>query len=106
MTNTTTIERQQDGTIKITIALPKEEVVKARAGVIEQLAKTANLPGFRKGKAPAKMVKRNINEDQVRKKILKKLIPPAYTKAIEENKIRPIMNPKLHVEKIDEGADW
>ena len=100
------IEKQQDGTIKVTITLPKADITKARTEVIESLAKSANLPGFRKGKAPKKLVEDKINEDQVREEILKKLIPPAYTKAIQDEKIKPIMNPKLHVEKIDEGEDW
>ncbi len=100
------IEKQQDGTIKITITLPKEDVAKARIEVVGQIAKNANLPGFRKGKAPQKMVEENVNEDQVREEILKKLIPPAYTATIQEQNIKPIMNPKLHVEKIEDGADW
>lgn len=100
------IEKQQDGTIKIAITLPSGDIAKARKEVVEQLAKNANLPGFRKGKAPAKLVEENLNEDQVREEILKKLIPQAYTEAVQEQKIKPIMNPKLHVEKIEEGKDW
>lgn len=100
------IEKQQDGTIKIAITLPAQAIAKARTQVVESLAKNANLPGFRKGKAPAKLVEENLNEDQVREEILKKLIPQAYTEAVQEQKIKPIMNPKLHVEKIEEGKDW
>lgn len=100
------IEKQQDGTIKFTITLPAKAIEKARGEVVEQLAKTANLPGFRKGKAPAKLVEENLNQDQVREEILKKLIPQAYTEAVQEQKIKPIMNPKLHVDKIEEGKDW
>ena len=102
----TLIEKQQDGTIKLTLTLAKTDVVKARGEVVEQLAQNANLPGFRKGKAPAKMIEDQLNPDQVREEILKKLIPPAYTKAVQEQNIKPIMNPKLHVEKIDDDADW
>ncbi|HSA84187.1 MAG TPA: trigger factor [Patescibacteria group bacterium] len=100
------IERQQDGTIKVTITLPKEDVAKVRVEVVGHLAQHANLPGFRKGKAPSKLVEGNLNPDQVREEILKKLIPQAYTKAIQDENIKPIMNPKLHVEKIEEGEDW
>jgi FKBP-type peptidyl-prolyl cis-trans isomerase (trigger factor) len=100
------IEKQQDGTIKVTITLPADAIAKARSEVVASLAKTANLPGFRKGKAPTKLIEDNLNEDQVREEILKKLIPQAYTEAVQEQKIKPIMNPKLHVEKIEEGKDW
>lgn len=100
------IEKQENGNIKVTITLPKADVEKARAEVVEQLAKTANVAGFRKGKAPKDLVEGKLNDEQVREETLKKLIPPAYTQAIQENNIKPIMNPKLHVEKIDDGEDW
>lgn len=100
------IEKQKDGTIKLTITLAAAAVAAARVEVVEQLSKSANLPGFRKGKAPQNLVEKNLNEDVVREEILKKLIPQAYTEAVQEQKIKPIMNPKLHVEKIDEGSDW
>lgn len=100
------LEKQPNGTIKVTISLPKEDVIKTRKEVVETLAKQANLPGFRKGKAPKEMVEDKLNEDVVREEILKKLIPQAYTKAVQEHNLKPIMNPKLHVEKIDEKEDW
>lgn len=100
------IERQENGNIKVTITLPKADVEKTKAEVVEQLSKTANVAGFRKGKAPSNLVAGKLNEEQVREEILKKLIPPAYTQAVQENNIKPIMNPKLHVEKIDDGEDW
>lgn len=100
------IEKQQDGTIKLTITLQAETIAKARTEVIAEIAQKANLPGFRKGKAPNDLVEKNINEDQIREEILKKLVPQAYTEAVQENKIKPIMNPKLHVEKIENGTDW
>jgi FKBP-type peptidyl-prolyl cis-trans isomerase (trigger factor) len=100
------VEKQENGTIKITISLPQEAVTKARKEVVAALAQQANLPGFRKGKAPAGMVEGNLNEDVVREEILKKLIPQAYSTAVQEANLKPIMNPKLHVEKIDEKEDW
>jgi trigger factor len=102
----TTIERQENGTIKLTITLSKANIVKAQEEVIIELVKTADIAGFRKGKAPRKVVEEKLNADQVREETLKKLIPPAYMEAVEEHKLKPIMNPKLHVEKIEEGTDW
>lgn len=100
------IEKQADGTIKISITLPKADVAKAQDEVVAQLAKNADLPGFRKGKAPTNLVAGKLSPDQVREEILKRLVPPAYMQAVQENKLKPIMNPKLHVEKITEGEDW
>jgi len=104
--NKSILDKQTNGTIKVTVTLPKEAIEKTRKEVLEQLAKTANIAGFRKGKAPQNLVEEKVNEEQVREEILKKLIPQAYTAAIQEHNLQPIMNPKLHVEEIETGADW
>jgi FKBP-type peptidyl-prolyl cis-trans isomerase (trigger factor) len=100
------VDRQPDGTIKISITLPKAAIAKTQEEVIAEFAKTADLPGFRKGKAPLKLVADKLNPDQMREEILKKLIPPTYMQVVQEHKLKPIMNPKLHVEKLVEGEDW
>ncbi len=106
MTDKTTIEKQKDGTIKITITLPQSDIKKSWEQVIGEMAKNATVPGFRKGQAPSHLVADKLNTDQVREEVIKKLLPAAYTKAVTENKLKPIMNPKIHVEKLTEGEDW
>lgn len=102
----TLIEKQPDGTIKFTITIPQADVAKTQEEVLGEMAKDAQIAGFRKGKAPQKLVEEHLNPDHVRENILKKLLPQAYMKAVEEHDVKPIMNPKLHVEKIEEGQDW
>ena len=100
------LARQDDGTLTLTLTIPQEAVKKARTEVVKNMAAGAELPGFRKGKAPEKLVEEKLNQDQVREEILKNLLPQIYTDAVEEHNIRPIMNPKLHVEKIEDDKDW
>jgi FKBP-type peptidyl-prolyl cis-trans isomerase (trigger factor) len=101
-----TVERLEDGTIKITLTIPQEEVAKTGTVVIDDLAKQTNVAGFRKGKAPAEVAANHMNPEIVREEILKRILPQAYMNAVEEHKLRPIMNPKMQVEKIEEGQDW
>ena len=101
-----TIEKQPNGTIKFTIALPFAEESKVRDQVLAEHAKEVNVPGFRKGKAPEQMAAQRLNPEHIREDVLKKILPQAYMEAVQENKVRPIMNPKINVEKIDEGEDW
>lgn len=100
------ITRLEDGTIQLNISIPWPKVEEARKGLVQNLSQSAKVPGFRKGKAPQKLVNENINEGQVREDILKNLLPETYIAAIEEHKIRPIVNPKIHVEKLDDHEDW
>lgn len=104
--NNTTIERQQDGTIKLNVTLAKEDVEKARKEVIEEYAKQAKIAGFRPGKAPQSLVEEKVDPEKVREEVLKKLLPQAYSQAVAKNNIKPIMNPKINIEKLEEGKDW
>lgn len=101
-----TITRQEDGTIKVTLSIPQDAIKKTRADVVKEMAAQAELPGFRKGKAPEKLIEEKLNQDTVREEVLKKILPQVYMDAIDEHKIKPIMNPKLHVEKIEDDQEW
>ena len=101
---TSAIQKLEDGTIKLTITIPANEVKKAWDEVLEQTAKNAKLSGFRKGKAPKKLVEENTDREKVREEVLKKLLPQSYIEAVQEHKIRPIVNPKIHVEKLDDPS--
>jgi FKBP-type peptidyl-prolyl cis-trans isomerase (trigger factor) len=104
--NQTQIEKQQDGTIKLTISLPSKEVEKIKKEVLASFTKSANIAGFRKGKAPQSLVEDAVSQEQLREEILKKLLPQAYADAVKEHNLKPIMNPKIHVEKIEDNQDW
>lgn len=105
-------EKLQDGTIKLTITIPLTEVKKTWAEIVDLAAKQTKLAGFRKGKAPKKLVEENVDTEKIREEVLKKLLPQAYIEAVQKHNIRPILNPKIHVEKIEDPTakdakeDW
>lgn len=100
------IEKQPDGTIKLTISIPKELISKAREKAIIDVSKHTNVPGFRKGKAPEKLVEEKLNKEQIDEDALKELLPMQYQQAVVEHQLRPVMNPKIHINKMEEGKDW
>lgn len=104
--NNTTLERQQDGTIKLSVVLSKEDISKVRKDVLEEYTKKAKIAGFRQGKAPKSLVEEKVDQEKIREEILKKLLPQTYSQAIQQNNIKPIMNPKISIEKFEEGKDW
>lgn len=101
-----TVEKKEDGTIVVAISIPQNLVAATRDDVVAEMVKETEIPGFRKGKAPQHLVEGRLNPDQVRENILKKILPLAYAEAIKEHNIRAIMNPKLHVEKLEDDKDW
>ena len=100
------IQKLEDGTINLTVTIPWDRVQQARKQVIEETTKSAELPGFRKGKAPKNLVEENLDEAKIKEEILKKLLPQTYLEALNEHKINPIISPQIHVEKLEEDKDW
>lgn len=101
-----TLARLDDGTIQLTVTIPWETVDKKRKVVIDQTVTSAKMPGFRAGKAPKKLVEDNIDEQKIQEEVLKDLLPQAYIEAVEEHKLKPIVNPKVHVQKLALNDAW
>lgn len=101
-----TLARQEDGTILLTVTLPVADVTKVRNEVIDAIVKNTTLPGFRKGMAPKEKVEKSIDPAQTQEEVLRKLLPVAYSDAVTEQKIHPIMNPRIRITKIEAGKDW
>ena len=100
------IEKQEDGTIVLNITISSSEVKKTTEEVIEEISKTVNVAGFRKGKAPKKIVESKVDKDRVKEDVLRKLLPKYYADAIKKHDIKPIINPRIHVEILEDDKDW
>jgi len=100
------IQKQEDQTITLTVTIPWADVKTAREAVVNDYSKHAQVPGFRKGKAPKKLVEDKIDEEKVKEEVLKKLLPQFYLQAINEHKVNPVIAPRVHVEKLEEEKDW
>lgn len=103
---TSTINRQTDGTIDITITIPWADVAATYEKVVVDMVAKAELPGFRIGKAPRDLVEKNLDKTKVYEEALKDLIPTSYNAAITEQKIKPIVSPKIELKDATEHKDW
>lgn len=100
------LARHEDGTLQLTVPILWTDVERERAKITNQAVDSAELPGFRKGKAPKEAVEKSLDQSKMRDEILRELLPKAYIAAIQEHKLQPIMNPKVQIQKIEDGKDW
>jgi trigger factor len=77
---------------KIKITIPADVVAEKLKDSLDTLSVEAELPGFRKGRAPRGLVERKFGT-AVREEARKQLIASAYTEAIEENKLQVVGEP-------------
>lgn len=104
------LQKHSNKTIELTITIPHNFVKKTWDEVIDEAVKNAEVPGFRKGKAPRNLVEEKLDKTKVREDALKKLLSQYYIEAIIENNINPIMSPKIHVAELKDPSsnnqDW
>lgn len=100
------LAKTPNGELQITITIPATEIQKTYDGVVEDTTKTIELPGFRRGKAPKKMVAEKVEKDKIYEKVLQKVIPASYLEAIKEHRLSPIIAPKIEMLRAKEGEDW
>jgi trigger factor len=67
--------------------------------------KNINIPGFRKGRAPRKLIESRYGKGVFYEDALDIVIPPAYEEALEETKLDPIDQPKLDIKEFEEGKN-
>ncbi len=79
---------------KLVIVLPEEDITKKVSELYLDLSKRADVPGFRKGKVPRKMLE-GLHGDAVRVEALETLMGEAYVSAIRESGLKPICDPTV-----------
>ncbi len=86
-------------TTKLTVKADKAELDIAKEAVLTRLSATVKVPGFRPGKAPANMVEKQIDQNAFQAEFLDEIINQLYVKAVEQEKLRPVAQPKIEVAK-------
>lgn len=100
------VKRTDDGTIEITYKIPFDKVSKTREGVLEELSKDVEVPGFRKGKAPKSKVMENIPTHTLIEQTLGRILPELVGKTIKEENIKPAIYPKFELISAEESKNW
>jgi trigger factor len=83
---------------ELELEIPAEDVSKATERVAKEIARVARVPGFRVGKAPISLIKRRFADD-IKGEVLQSLVPEKVEKAVAEQKLNPVSQPK--VEQLD-----
>src|SRR5204863_9620803 len=83
---------------ELELEIPAEEVTKKIESVAKEFARVANVPGFRRGKAPISLIGRKFADD-IKGEVLQSLVPERVEKAVAEQKLIPVWQP--HVDKLD-----
>jgi len=100
------IARESNGNIQLTFTIPYELVKQAKMEALEHLAKDVEIPGFRKGMAPANLAESKIPQSTIVEHALSHILPKALADAITENKLKIAIYPKFELISAEEDKPW
>ncbi len=99
----TTVTKLPKSSVKLTIELVPEEFTPHVAGAVQHLAAEAKIPGFRPGMAPREMIEKKVGLGAILEHAAEHAVGHAYPKAVQEQNLKTIGQPKISVEKLAEG---
>jgi len=101
------VENLEKNMIKLTIEVEASELEKAIEKAYQKQKNQINIPGFRKGKAPRKMIEKMYGAGVFYEDAANALIPDAYSKALDEYEGTEIVSaPSIDVVQIEAGKPF
>jgi trigger factor len=89
---------------RMQVQVPAELVAREITSRLKNLSRTARLNGFRPGKAPLNVIRRQFGV-QVHREVIGELLQSSFAEAVSANRLAPAGNPRIEPQSIDEGQD-
>jgi trigger factor len=89
---------------RMQVQVPAEKVSKEIAERLKTISRTARLNGFRPGKAPLNVIRRQFGP-QVHREVIGELLQSSYEEAVTQNALTPAGSPRIEPQSMDEGQD-
>lgn len=100
-----TVEQLSPTRVRINVEVPFAELEPDFQRAYKELAKQVRLPGFRPGKAPAKLLEARIGREAMLDQIVNDALPSRYGQAVAESDVQPLVRPNIEVTKKEYGQD-
>ena len=89
---------------ELKVTVPAADLEADIEGRLDELRKTVTMKGFRRGKVPLSIVRRQY-QPRVLGEVLQQTIETSWREAVEERELRPAMQPEIEITSYDEGKD-
>lgn len=99
------VEQLSPTRVRINVEVPFAELEPDFQRAYKELAKQVRLPGFRPGKAPAKLLEARIGREAMLDQIVNDALPSRYGQAVAESDVQPLGRPNIEVTKKEYGQD-
>lgn len=100
------VEKLEKNMAKLIIEVPAEKFEKALDSVYKKSRNKIAMPGFRKGKAPRKMIEKMYGDSVFYEDAANDIIPGAYEDATKESGLEIVSRPEIEVSQIEKGSSF
>ncbi|MDO5033985.1 MAG: trigger factor [Actinomycetaceae bacterium] len=95
-----TVENLEPTRVKVTVEVPYEELKKDMDAAYRDIAKQVDVPGFRRGKVPARVIDQRFGRVAVIEQVVNEVLPKFYSQVVAENDLRVMSQPDVEVTEI------
>jgi len=100
-----TVEKLSPTRVRINVEVPFTELQPDFDRAYKQLARQVRLPGFRPGKAPAKLLEARVGRGAVLEQVVNDALPARYSEAVSTGELKPLGQPDIEVTKMQDGDE-
>ncbi|MET0900012.1 MAG: trigger factor [Mycobacterium sp.] len=100
-----TVEQLSPTRVRINVEVPFDELKPDFEKAYKELAKQVRLPGFRPGKAPAKLLEARVGRGAVLEQVVNDALPARYSEALTTTELKPLGQPDIEITKIEDGEE-
>ena len=93
----TTVEPQEANHVKLLVEIDEAEFDRSLDAAFKKIAREVNIPGFRPGKVPRRILEARVGSDYARQQALNDSLPEYYVRALAESNVDAISSPELNL---------
>ena len=98
-----TVETLSPTRVRLAVEVPFDELKPSLDKAYASIAKQVRVPGFRPGKAPARIIDQRVGRAAVLDEAVQDALPKAYSEAVRENDVRALGQPEIELTSFDDG---
>jgi trigger factor len=99
------VEQLSPTRVRINVEVPFAELEPDFQRAYKELAKQVRLPGFRPGKAPARLLEARFGREAMLDQVVNEALPARYGQAVAESEVHPLGQPDIEVTKKEYGQE-
>ncbi|GLZ37746.1 trigger factor [Actinokineospora sp. NBRC 105648] len=98
-----TVEQLSPTRVRINVEVPFDELKPNFDRAYRKLASQVRIPGFRPGKAPARVIESRIGRAPILDEVVNEAIPAKYLEAVNAAEVKALGQPDIEVTKLEDG---